>query len=333
MRTAGRDARRRRAKTPALPYTRRVSPKRLVIAADIEPNLVALLRGDPRFEVSQDDARSEEALAALLGDAEIVVTRTYNRVSDGVLAASPRLRLIAQGTSGVDNIDVEASARRGVAVLSLPGVNANAVAELVIGNLIALTRTVPLYTRQMHGGQWKRGDCTSRHELRHYPLGIVGLGKVGTRVAQLAAAFGMHVQAVDPYLSDSDFRDRAAERVASLPELLAGSDIVTLHVPLTSETRRMIGAPQMAAMRPGSFLVNASRGEVLDLDAALEALGSGHLGGLAVDVFDPEPPQRSFPDHPRLILTPHIAGCTWEAKNNAGELLYQRIVEWAETTT
>jgi len=308
-----------------------VSPKRLVIAADIEPNLVTLLRGDARFDVSQQDARSEEALAGLLPEAEIVVTRTYNRLSDRVLAASPRLRLIAQGTSGVDNIDLDAAAARGVEVLSLPGVNANAVAELVIGNLLALTRTVPLYSRQMVEGTWQRGDCASRHELHHHPLGIVGLGKVGTQVARLAAAFGMTVRAVDPYLSDADFHDRGAVRVGSLPELLAGSELVTLHVPLTPQTRGMIGPPELASMRPGSILVNASRGEVLDLDAALDALARKHLGGLAVDVFDPEPPLRTFPDDARLIVTPHIAGCTWEAKNNAAGLLYERIVQWAET--
>jgi (S)-sulfolactate dehydrogenase len=141
----------------------------------------------------------------------------------------------------------------------------------------------------------------------------------------------MTVRALDPYLSDADFAARGALRVGSLPELLAMSELVTLHVPLTPETRRMIAAPELASMRSGTILINASRGEVLDLDAALDALARKQLGGLAVDVFDPEPPQRTFPDDPLLILTPHIAGCTWEAKNNAAGLLYERIVGWAET--
>ncbi len=261
-----------------------------------------------------------------IGDAEIAVTRTVNRITRAVLSAVPRLRVIAQGTSGLDNIDLAAASERGIDILTLPGVNANAVAELVIGIVIAMTRTVPLYTRQVTSGIWRREDCTTRHELRHYSLGIVGHGNVGSRVSRMATAFGMKPHAYDPYIADFG----AATPVDSLEQLLANSDIVTLHVPLTDETRGMIGERQLRRMRRGSFLINAARGEVLDLDAALAALASDHLGGLAVDVFDREPPQRAFPDDPRLVLTPHIGGGTFEAKRDAAELLYARIVEWAE---
>ena len=280
-------------------------PLRVFIAADVEPRLLELLRGDQRFELVDD-----------LAAAEIAITRTINRVDAAMLDGAPQLRVIAQGTTGIDNIDLDAASARGIEVINLPGVNANAVAELVIGHIIALTRTVPLYSQDVKNGQWQRGDCASRHELRHYRLGIVGLGNTGSRVARMGRTFGMQVRACDPYVPEAD---------ASLDVLLRESDVLTLHVPLTNETRRMIGAAEIASMPRGAILINAARGEVLDVDAALAALAADHLGGLAMDVFDPEPPSRTFPDDPRLIVTPHIAGCTFEAKRDAAELLYAAL--------
>lgn len=278
--------------------------KRVFIAADIEPALIDALQRDARFTIVNT-----------LAEAEVLITRTINVVDAAMIAGAPKLELIAQGTSGIDNIDLDAARERNVKVVHLPGVNANAVAELVIGHIIALTRTMPQYSREMSRGLWNRRDCTTRHELRHYLLGIVGLGHVGSRVAWLANALGMNTVAYDPYVE--------AAKCASLDELLAQSDIVTLHVPLTKETRRFLDVQKM---KRGAILINASRGEVLDLDAALAALASNHLSGLAVDVFEVEPPRRDWPDDPRLILTPHIAGCTYEAKAAAAALLYEKIV-------
>jgi len=277
---------------------------RVFIAADVEPRLIELLRADERFSLIDD-----------LAQAEVLITRTINRVDAALLDRAPDLRVIAQGTSGIDNIDVDAAKARGIDVINLPGVNANAVAELVMGHIIALTRTVPRYVREMTNGQWQRSDCASRHELRHHRLGIIGLGNVGSRVARMARTFGMQVRACDPYVAEAD---------ASFEDVLR-CDVITLHVPLTNETRNMIGANEIASMPRGAILINAARGEVLDLDAALSALVNNHLGGLAIDVFDPEPPSRVFPDDPRLIVTPHIAGCTFEAKNDAAELLYAAL--------
>lgn len=302
--------------------------KRLLIAADVDRSLLDRASADDRFEVIHNPVRTEEELLSIVPGARILVTRAYNRVTRRVIEAAPELELIAQGTSGTDNIDHEAAAARGIAVLSLPGENANAVAELVLGYLIAMTRTIPFYTREVLRGAWFRDDCATRHELHHFRLGIVGLGQVGRRVARLAGAFGMRVHAVDPYISDDDFRERGALRTGSLAALLEESDILTLHVPLTEETRLMIGAPQIASLRPGSFLVNASRGEVLDQRAALAALAADHLAGLALDVFDPEPPETRFPDDPRLILTPHIGGCSAECKTAIGGKLYEKIVAY-----
>ena len=300
--------------------------KRVVVAADVDRSLHERASADGRFEIIDRPVRSEDELAAIVGDCEVLVTRSFNRVTRRVIDRAPKLELIAQGTSGTDNIDHDAARQRGITILNLPGANADAVAELVIGFMIALTRMVPSYTRELTRGVWNRDDCATRHELRHYRLGIIGLGEVGRRVARLASLFRMHAKAVDPYISDSDFAERGAERVDSVDHLLRHSDIVTLHVPLTGETRQMIGQMEIARMPRGSVLINAARGEVVDQFAALHALASSHLGGLALDVFDPEPPAQPLPDDPRLIVTPHIGGCTHEAKAAIGAKLYEKIV-------
>lgn len=294
--------------------------KRLLVAADVDRSLLDRARADGRFDARQQPVRSEEELLAIVGDAAVLVTRAYNKVTRRVIESAPHLELIAQATSGIDNIDAQAARERGIAIINMPGINANAVAELVVGFMIHLTRTVPFYTRAIVRGEWPRDDCATRHELRHHRLGIIGLGQVGTRVARFARAFGMSVSAYDPYITE--FVD--ASRVATLDELLRASDIVTLHVPLIAETRRMIGAREIALMPRGSYLINASRGEVLDQRAALDALG--HLAGIALDVFDPEPPDAPLPDDPRVILTPHIGGCTFEVKSDAGAKLFEKIV-------
>jgi len=293
--------------------------KKILVAADVDRSLDERARGDHRFAVTRKPVRTEAELADIVGEAEVLVTRAYNKVTRRVIEAAPRLELIAQGTSGIDNIDLDAARERGIRVIHMPGINANAVAELVLGFIIAMTRTVPFYTHEVVRGIWSRDDCARRHELRHFRLGIVGLGNVGSLVAKYARVFGMNVSAYDPYVEEA--------HVQTLDELLLASDILTLHVPLTEETRKMIGAREIALLPRGSYLINAARGEVLDQNAALEALFANHLAGVALDVFDPEPPMDPLPDDLRLILTPHVAGCSHEVKTSAGGLLFDRIAE------
>lgn len=266
----------------------------------------------------------------MIGDAEVLVTRAYNDVTARVIEAARDLRLVAQGTSGTDNIDAAATRARGIEIISLPGENANAVAELVIGFMISMTRTVPFYQQQMRDGIWQRDDCATRHELAHHRLGIIGLGEVGKRVARLARAFGMHVTAFDPYIDHDAFAERRADRAESLEALLAASDIVTVHVPLSDETHHLLDAARIAQLPRGAYVINAARGPVLDFAAAVAALQSGHLSGIALDVYEPEPPRFPLPDDPRIVMTPHVAGCTFEAKASIGTKLYGKVTEWLD---
>lgn len=298
------------------------------VAADVDPVAIQLIGSDARFALDFTPSYDEDDLVARIGAAQVLVTRYHNAVTRRVLERATSLRAIVQGTSGLDNIDLAFAAERGIEVIGIPGENANAVAELVISHMIALTRTVPSYDRMVRAGEWQRADCASRRELRGYRIGIVGLGRVGGRVARLATAFGCDPVAYDPYITDEDFRERQARRVTTLDELLASSDILTMHVPLTDETRGMIGARELAMLPRGAFVLNTCRGPVVELDPVFAAMHDGRVAGAALDVYEPEPPRRSWPDDPRLILTPHIAGCTKEAKESIGRATYRKICEF-----
>ena len=307
---------------------------RVLIAADVDTTLLDLLKEDGRFDVDYRPCRDEAELAARIPGASILVSRHHNRIGPAVFAKAAELRVIVQGTSGLDNIDSEGAAARGIRIIGVPGENANAVAELVIGHLIALTRTVPLYNSMVRRGEWIREDCSSRRELSGYRLGIVGIGRVGTRVSQLAGGFGMKVAAFDPYLTSDQIRERGASRIDTLAALLGQSDILTLHVPLNPETRGMIDRASIEMLPPGAFVVNTSRGAVVDQRELLAALESGRLGGVAMDVFDAEPPVGiEWPRDERLILTPHVAGCSKEAKDSIARAVYQRICDFLDGET
>lgn len=298
---------------------------RVVVVADVDRSFVEEVAVDEHFELHEHHCSTEAELITAVADAHVVVSRAYTPLSAEVIGAANRLELIIQGTSGVDNIDLREAAARDIRIVTTPGANANAVAELVIGLMLSLTRTIPLYDRMMKSGDWNRSDCANRHELRHFDIGIIGIGRVGTLVSRLARTFGCTVRAYDPYVDSSEIGDRGATKMDSLQELLSSSRIVTLHVPLTAETRGLMGSEQLRMLPRSSVLINTSRGEVVDAEAVLHSLSSGELAGAALDVFDPEPPAWQWPNDPRLILTPHIAGCTHEAKRDAGERMYREL--------
>lgn len=263
----------------------------------------------------------ERSLHEAAADAVVLGIRSRTRIDRAFLEAAPRLNAIGCFCIGTNQVDLEAAAERGIAVFNAPFSNTRSVAELTLAELVMLLRRIPERNADMHAGRWRKSATGSR-EVRGRTLGIVGYGHIGTQLSVLAESLGMQVLYHDVVGKLPIGNARSA---GGLDELLAASDVVSLHVPATAATRGMIGADQLATMRPGAFLINNARGDVVDLEALAEALDRGHLAGAAVDVFPVEPRsgEAGFEcpllGRPNVILTPHIGGNTLEAQAAIGE--------------
>jgi phosphoglycerate dehydrogenase-like enzyme len=268
-----------------------------------------------------------------LTDSELVAFLPYadafiaggERVSADLIALAPQLRVIARTGVGYDAVDVAAATARKIAVLITPGTNQESVAEQVFSLLLALTRNIVNLDRMIRAGVW---DRTLVRPVRSKTLGLVGLGRIGRAVATRALAFGMNVVAHDPIAGDADFEARHGIRRLSFDDLLAASDVVSLHTPLTAETRGLINRSTLAKMRPGSYLINTARGGlVVEADLA-ESLASGHLAGAGLDVLNAEPPA---PGNPLLglqnvVLSPHMGGIDTKSMADMAELAARCVV-------
>ncbi|GBD31678.1 D-3-phosphoglycerate dehydrogenase [bacterium HR33] len=290
---------------------------KVVLADRIDQAGIQLLKQEPEIEVVEV-FRNKRDLPGALRDAHALVVRSETRVTRELLEAAPELKVVARAGIGVDNIDVEAATWRGIAVLNAPAGNTVSAAEHAIGLLLALVRRIPWADRSMRCGEWDRQRFQGI-ELRGKTLGIVGLGRIGAHVATLARGFGMRLLAHDPHITEARARELGAELV-SLEELLQRADVVTLHLPLTPETRNLLDAKRLALMKPTAVLINAARGGLVDEQALLEALEKGKLAGAALDVFETEPlpPDSPLRKAERVILTPHLAGSTVEAQERVG---------------
>ena len=253
-----------------------------------------------------------EVLAAALKDARALVVRNRTQVRPALLAQAPRLKVVGRLGVGLDNIDLPACEARGIAVCPATGANDIAVAEWVITAALMLLRRAWLSTPQVAAGTWPRMALIGREAAGQH-LGLVGLGAIARETASRGAALGMKVAAFDPFLAADHAAWTGVQRL-QLDELLSSSDVLSLHVPLTAETLRMIDAGKLALMKPGAVLVNAARGGVVDEKALVAALKAGRLGGAALDVFESEPLDAAhgalFSGVPNLLLTPHIGGVT-----------------------
>jgi len=282
----------------------------LVAEAIAEPGL-ALLR-----EAHQVDERiglTDSQYRAILPDYDALLVRSQVQVDAGLIAAGPRLVVIGRAGVGVDNVDLEAATRAGITVVNAPTGNTIAAAEHTLALLYVLARRVAAADASVRRGEWKRSQF-SGVELRGRTLGIVGLGKIGQAIAKRARAMEMTVLGVDPFVS-ADGAAVHGVRLVSLDELLEQADAITVHVPLTRQTRGLIGAAQIARMKPGAFVLNVARGGILDEAAVADALRSGRLGGAGIDVFEHEPPVDSpLLDAPNTVLTPHLGASTAEAQ-------------------
>ena len=281
----------------------------------------AIREGLTGFDVLYDPQlvdRPEDLAKAIVGARGLIV-RNRTQVRAALLAAAPRLEVVGRLGVGLDNIDVAACKARHVAVLPATGANDVSVAEYVIGTAMMLLRAAYAATDEVIAGAWPRNRLMGR-EIAGKHLGLVGFGAIARETAKRAVALGMSVSAFDPFVaSDSPAWDQPWGRVepAPLESLIAGSDVVSLHVPLTRDTRNLIGADAIARMKPNAVLINAARGGVVDEVAVATALRAGRLGGAALDVFDEEPVtvERGsvFAGCPNLVLTPHVAGLTVES--------------------
>src|SRR3990172_2033872 len=304
--------------------------KVLVIDA-IAPDGIAYL-SERGFQVDQISSKlPKDELLAKIGDYEAIVTRSSTTVTAEFLARARRLRILGRAGVGVDNIDIDACSRQGVVVVNAPYGNVVSAAEHTIGMLLALVRRIPLANASLKQLEWDRGIYGS--ELYRKTAGVLGLGKVGSRVAARLKAFDMEVLVYDPYIPESRARDLGV-RLTDLGTVLAQSDIITVHVPLNEETENMIAARELAAMKPGARLVNCARGGIVNEGDLLAALESGHVAGAAVDVWSEEPPVselvKRLVRHPTVVVTPHLGANTQEAQVNVAVDVARQLVAFRD---
>jgi D-3-phosphoglycerate dehydrogenase len=283
---------------------------------------------DAMFEVvSVDDSRSDEFSKAL-AKAEALIVRSVTTVSRELISRAPRLSAVGRAGVGVDNIDIPAATERGVAVFNAPGGNTIAAAELTMGLILSVARKIAAADASVRAGRWDRAAFKGV-ELRGKMLGLIGAGRIGGEVGRLARAFGMGVIAYDPYLTQERALDLGVPLV-SLEEVLDQGDFISVHVPLTDETRGICGPEALKRMKRSAFVVNASRGGVVDEVALAEALRNGDVAGAALDVYEREPLPEDSPlrDAPNLVLTPHVGASTGEAQVSVATEVAKKIRSW-----
>src|SRR5262250_3138457 len=280
---------------------------KIVVAEKMSSSAVNLLR-EPGWTVVTPD-QLNGSLAQELESADALLVRSAVQVDAALLANANKLRVIGRAGVGVDNIELEPATRKGIAVMNTPGANAVAVAEHTIGLMLSMARFIPRANELMHDGKWEKKSLQGS-ELRGKTLGIIGLGKIGLEVAKRARAFGMEIVGHDPFVSAALAKENGI-RLASLDEVYAASDYLSLHVGLTPQTENMINAEALKKIKKGARLVNCARGELIDEAALAVALQEGHVASAALDVFVKEPLKDSpLQKMENVILTPHIAGST-----------------------
>ncbi len=296
---------------------------RILVSDGLSPAGLKLL--EQTGEVTANPKITPAELLAALPEYDALVVRSRTKVTAQVLEAGPRLKVVGRAGVGVDNIDVPAAVARGVVVVNSPMAGSVSVAELTVGLMLALARQVPAADTSLKQGKWEKSAFVGG-ELCGKMLGLLGIGRIGALVANRALAFGMGVLAYDPNLSDGQIRERNAEP-GSFEAVLQGADYLSLHLPLTHETRGLIGPRQFERMKAGARIVSAARGGVIDEAALRAALDSGHLAGAALDVFEQEPPAPgSLATHPKVIATPHIGAQTAEAQTRAGLAIAEEVI-------
>lgn len=293
---------------------------RVLVRESIAEAGIELLRS--RFDVDVD---AESPLEEVIGKYDAIVIRSATKLTAALIEQGDRLKVIGRAGVGIDNVDVEAATRRGIIVANAPGSTVVSAAEQTVGLLVALARNIPQAHAALKQGRWERSRWGGV-ELDGKTLGVLGFGRIGQQVARRAVGLGMRVVAYDPFVSDERFRELGVDHAPTVDEVLAVADFLTLHSPLTDETRGMINRETIAKMRDGARIVNAARGPLIDEQALVEAIRSGKLAGAALDVFSKEPYDGPLLELDEVVVTPHLAASTDEAQDRAGMIIAEQVV-------
>jgi len=293
---------------------------KIIVCDPISPKGIALLQQRPEFQVVVLPKRLPEAeLIPLVADATALVVRSETKVTRKIIEAAKQLRVVGRAGVGVDNVDIEAATQHGTVVMNTPGGNTVTTAELSFAMLLALARKVPQAHATMVAGKWDR-KLFQGVELQGKTLGVLGMGRIGTEVAKRAIAFGMKVVAYDPYLTEDRAKAVGAEFAPEVDHVYRVADFITVHMPVTKETKEMLNAAALAKMKPGVKIVNCARGEIISETDLLAALESKKVAGAALDVYavEPLPVDHPYRKQANLILTPHLGASTEEAQEKCG---------------
>lgn len=293
---------------------------KILVCDPISPRGIALLQQRPEFEVVVLPKRlSETELLPVVSDVAAMIVRSETKVTKKVLEAAKKLRVVGRAGVGVDNVDVKAATRHGVVVMNTPGGNTVTTAELTFAMLLSLARNVPQAYASMTAGKWDR-KLFQGVEVAGKTLGVLGMGRIGTEVAKRALAFGMRVIGYDPFLTEARAKALGVELATEVDLVYREADFITVHMPVTDQTKGMLNAAAFAKMKPGVRVVNCARGEIIEAQDLLAALESGKVAAAGLDVYDKEPlpPDHPFRTHPGLILTPHLGASTTEAQEKCG---------------
>jgi len=298
---------------------------KVLVCDPIEDEGIQKLEG-AEFTVDIKPTITPDELKKIVSNYNVLIVRSRTKVTKEILNAGKQLKLVGRAGAGLDNIDLDAAEKKGVKVLNTPEAPAEAVAELTMGLILALARSIPSADKAMKEGKWTKKDLIG-WELKGKTLGTIGLGNIGERVAKLAKAFGMKILITKRTPPAPALLKELEAAFVSLDELLKRSDIVTIHVPYTAQTHHMIGEKELHFMKKGSYLINTSRGAIVDEKALLEALQAQRLGGAALDVYEVEPPTNLIlMQLPNVVCTPHIGAQTEEAQKTASVLIAEKII-------